>query len=218
MMDNIHLTKAPDVDSLLSLLSFFIPAKIEAINAASLLPPNPSSSSQPPPPLPIKLIILDSIAAPFRVSHSSNSSGFITRSKEFAQVGTQLKALAWAHNLAIVVVNQVSDVFTSALPPSDRETHSSLDAPHRRYNLPDQLYSYQQTPHFSGQSNEFGSMAALGHTWSGIVNTRLMLFRLKRRTEEGDVVRRLEVVFSPGAPRAGIDYVVEQGGIRSLLR
>ncbi|GAA5880240.1 hypothetical protein JCM3774_003673 [Rhodotorula dairenensis] len=119
-LDNVHVETAPDQDSLIALLAYHVPAAIERINAAATADRN-RDGERGRPPLPIRLLILDSIAAPFRSAHATGSTGFAQRAKEFVQIGDELKHLAARYQLAVVVVNQVSDVWDSTardLPPS----------------------------------------------------------------------------------------------------
>ena len=229
MMDNIHTAKATDAESLAALLSYYVPAHIEAVasHAAShtLLPPSsfyleedsPSSTPPPPrtpqkPPLPIRLVIVDSIAAPIRGAHGSDSAGFISRSKELNGVSDSLKRLAHVYCCAVVVVNQVSAVFSRPMGPNSA---------HESYHLPRELYNRFQSPHFSGEKS--GNAAALGPSWTNSINARIMLSRTKRRTsgepgvKEGTAVRLATLVFSPCAPRASIEFVVDEEGVRSLV-
>ncbi|GAA5915842.1 hypothetical protein JCM6882_006817 [Rhodosporidiobolus microsporus] len=138
LLDNVHTEKAPDVETLEALLSYHAPAAIERINtlaAAGTIPPSALSPSHDPlpsqflshhrrspprPPLPIRLVIVDSIAAPFRAETETGSSGFAVRAKDFAHLGDTLKRLAHVFGCAVLVVNQVTDVFDSrgAMPPS----------------------------------------------------------------------------------------------------
>lgn len=274
-MDNVHAEKAQDVETLDSLLAFLVPAQIERLHAAASaeeIPPSPPPEEEviipggrlapKRPPLPIRLVIVDSIAAPFRAAHEND---FVARAKELGTVGDQLKRLAYVYDCAVVVVNQVSDVFDNrrpsprpppapiAPPPPVRTAsphlngngnngyglsaspYSSSPIPprnkpaHEQYHLPSLLYGRYQVPHFSGQSPSFRAQAALGHSWANIVNTRVMLSRTKRRRvppagsvapdqEEGEtmLVRRMTMVFSPVAPRASVEYVIEEPGLRSL--
>ncbi|GAA6005812.1 uncharacterized protein JCM10292_004646 [Rhodotorula paludigena] len=138
-LDNVHTEKAPDVDTLVAVLSYHAPAAIERLAslAASSAPlpsllspaldPAPSQylsstrTSIPRPALPIRLLVVDSIAAPFRAETETGSSGFANRAKEFAQLGDTLKRLAHVYRLAVVVVNQVADEFEGRerpMPPS----------------------------------------------------------------------------------------------------
>ncbi|KAI5480536.1 hypothetical protein MNV49_000232 [Pseudohyphozyma bogoriensis] len=253
-LDNIHASKAQDVEHLDALLSYIIPAQIDRIashaESATPLPPSPSDDDDddlsiptinrdtpPKPPLPIKLLIIDSIAAPFRGdanSSTSSSEGFIKRSKDFAAISDKLKRLAAIYNIAVILVNQVSAVFSKPPLASFSSTVSSSSSspsstpsfrpPNEDLNLPRLLFSRYQTPHFSGESKAFHSQAALGHSWSNIVNTRVMLHRMGRKrvmggefgNEEPTVVRRANLVFSPYAPRGSVDYVLEEEGLRSI--
>jgi RecA/RadA recombinase len=109
-LDNVHVETAPDADTLVALLTYHVPTAIDRINYNS-----------DPALLPIRLLIVDSIAAPFRSAHETGSNGFAQRAKEFAEIGDALKALAARYHLAVVVVNQVSDVWDARgrnLPPS----------------------------------------------------------------------------------------------------
>lgn len=107
-LDNVHVETAPDADTLVALLTYHVPTAIERIN-------------HDPDLLPIRLVIVDSIAAPFRSAHETGSNGFAQRAKELAEIGDALKTLAARYHLAVVVVNQVSDVWDARsrnLPPS----------------------------------------------------------------------------------------------------
>lgn len=256
-MDNVLFMKAQDVETLDNLLSYHVPATITsyaslAASGSSLPPLEPLSSSQsapyrpaddpshrerpPRPPLPVRLIIVDSIAAPFRVAHGNDKNGFIQRSKDLGMIADKLKRLACTYNCAVVVVNQVSDVFddfSSRVPPEDTSTTSTSSSPrggagrlaHEQYRLPALLYGRFQIQHFSGQSSRLPMTAALGYSWSNLINTRLMLSRTGRRKranavgneDEQDVlIRRMSLVFSPYAPRGEIDYVLASDGLRSI--
>ena len=72
------------------------------------------TTSQPHRPrLPIRLIVLDSITALLRgaeTAFSSSSAGLTARSRFLCNTADRLKALAVEYNLAVVVINQVSDV------------------------------------------------------------------------------------------------------------
>ncbi|GAA5870672.1 hypothetical protein JCM8547_005026 [Rhodosporidiobolus lusitaniae] len=145
-LDNVHAEKAPDVETLEAVLSYHAPAAIERINALaaagrSAAPtispfddPLPSQflsrhrQSPPRPPLSIRLIIVDSIAAPFRAETETGSTGFAVRAKDFAHLSDTLKRLAHVYNCAVLVINQVQDVFDSRGPlsPSFLEETSYL--------------------------------------------------------------------------------------------
>ncbi|KAL8290205.1 hypothetical protein RQP46_003144 [Phenoliferia psychrophenolica] len=240
MMDNIHTAQAPDMETLAAVLSYYIPAHIEAIASHATLgtllpssdafPLSPSSTplsqpnfdsteplpprSPPKPPLPIRLLIIDSIAAPIRGAHESDSAGFISRSKDLNGVSDSLKRLAHVYGCAVVVVNQVSAVFS-------RDPSSLAGNPaHESYHLPERLYNRYQAEHFSGEKH--GNAAALGHSWTNTINARVRLARTFGRTSgeagvrDGTRVREATMVFSPWAPRGTVRFVLDEEGVRSL--
>ncbi|GAA5908338.1 hypothetical protein JCM5296_001286 [Sporobolomyces johnsonii] len=304
-LDNVYTEKAPDVETLDAVLSYHAPAAIERINtlaASQTVDPHlvslsadvemPASqflashrSAPPRPPLPIRLIILDSIAAPLRPAHETASAGFYERSKDLAAIGDRLKRLAHVYDCAVVVVNQVQDVFeragplpphliasnlverpssplrdpapsrqpayiatpsTLSMPPppprptshahspttisrfSSTSSSSSLGAggqplppPHLQYSFPSLLYNRFQSPHSSGASVSHGRVAAaLGPTWTNIVNTRVLTLVSRRGGGggggEGRARREAVVVFGPGTARARVRYELGEHGVTSV--
>lgn len=253
-LDNIHIIKAQDMEALETILSYQVPLALAQYSSSSPSDTISIMSSPEPavmryrrrlPPLPIRLIILDSIAAPVRAAQNAGSSGLIQRSAETNRVGDALKRLATLYSCAIVVVNQATDVFQhSPLPfpipaplnspaiatSSPRNNLRTNKTAHEQHRLPPQLYSRYQNKHFSGQSDQLGMMAALGNGWANVVNTRIMLSRTGRRRrrslnggeggeqdQNSDVlVRRMSLIFSPCAQSGSIDYVVESDGVKSV--
>ncbi|GAA5869382.1 hypothetical protein JCM1840_005454 [Sporobolomyces johnsonii] len=300
-LDNVYTEKAPDVETLEAVLSYHAPAAIERINtlaASQTVDPHlvslsadvemPASqflashrSAPPRPPLPIRLIILDSIAAPLRPAHETASAGFYERSKDLAAIGDRLKRLAHVYDCAVVVVNQVQDVFeragplpqhllasnlverpssplrdpapsrqsayiptpsTLSMPPppprptshahspttisrfssSSSSSSSSLGVggqplppPHLQYSFPSLLYNRFQSPHSSGANVSHGRVAAaLGPTWTNIVNTRVLT--LVSRGGGGRARREALVVFGPGTARARVRYELGEHGVTSV--
>ncbi|SCV74206.1 BQ2448_6638 [Microbotryum intermedium] len=283
LMDNVHTEKAQDVETLEHLLAFVVPAFIERTRRKSELGVIASTSQLDGPgvelpartkpqqaPLPIKMIIVDSIAAPMRGDLSASSAGLAARAKNCGVIGDWLKRLAHVYDCAFVVVNQATDIIAndrapsgflavprvrqqdsrdSEIPPPRIPSPSMLRQPrsspnpgggmislrgkpaHERYGLPPLLYNRYQSPHFSGQSRSLRSTAALGHAWSNIINTRIMLSktgRRKRLIDDDDKevapgpdgpekeVRLMSLVFSPTVPRATIEYVIIEEGVRSI--
>ncbi|KLT39063.1 hypothetical protein CC85DRAFT_232269, partial [Cutaneotrichosporon oleaginosum] len=170
----------------------------------------------------IRLLIIDSITALLRGQTEGSTTSLAQRSLYLSSIADRLKALAVAHELAVVVVNQVKDVFAPGFGGIDPDEA-----------LPPMLYA-TQARHFSGQSPGVAKEAALGIVWAISVNTRLMLARTGRRrilsdddlrsakrarsdhplqhqtseTEEKVLVRRIHLVFSPFAHPATLDYVI----------
>ncbi|WVF66424.1 hypothetical protein IAT40_001164 [Kwoniella sp. CBS 6097] len=146
--------------------------------------------------LPIRLIVLDSITALFRGGTSSNderptgpsSLSLTERSKHLCIVADALKSLASTYDLAIVVINQVSDVFNraphpmihSGTPPTSSFTQTQAFLGGKIDENPPMLYA-SQAKWFSGQSNTLGKEASLGIVWANAINVRIMLSRTGRR-------------------------------------
>lgn len=242
MLDNIHVIKALDIETLELILSYRAPRIVGSSQR--------QGTTQQPAILPIRLIIVDSIAAPFRASPTSGSASLVSRAIDLGRIGDSLKQLANRFNCAVVVINQASDVFT--LRPLnftrlDSAVYPDLTAPlvpngdfdslfppprsqrplpkyaHEQYRLPERLYSRHQSPYFSGQSDHLRKIAALGLTWTNVINERIMLSRTRRkiRTQLGPEdevvrVRRMDFIFSPSVPHKQVEYVVESAGVRVL--
>lgn len=212
LLDNILSNRVGDIDSLEHALSYVIPALLESRLKAS----SSSSSSLKP----IRLIILDSLAALLRGGTTSSpstrpaatsSSTLTERSKHLCIVADLLKALAARYDLAVVVINQVSDVF-----PRQQQQRSSwsYSSPLMVAGTPPSSAAWDQTEPFgpdmaqvqpqhhtsssasggdppmlyasqsrwfSGQSDVLNKEASLGIVWANAVNVRIMLSRTGRR-------------------------------------
>ena len=136
---------------------------------------------------PIRVLIIDSITALIRGADStyanSSSIGLAERSRYLCAVSDKLKALAVEFNLAVVVINQVSDVFTKVpvlpstptQPATQQLSQFYTDGPE-----PPMLYA-TQSRWFSGQTETLKKEASLGIVWANAINTRVMLSRTGRR-------------------------------------
>ncbi|EAW07580.1 putative DNA repair protein (Rad57) [Aspergillus clavatus NRRL 1] len=91
-LENILSINAMDLETQDHILNYQLPVAITRYN--------------------VGLVVIDSITANYRAEHTShNVQGLSTRSSELAKLGQLLRNLATAHNIAIVVANQVSDRF-----------------------------------------------------------------------------------------------------------
>ncbi|CAI9098511.1 OLC1v1035176C1 [Oldenlandia corymbosa var. corymbosa] len=179
-LDNILIHPLHSADHLLDLLS--------RIDSALIKPP-------PQTRFPIKLIVIDSIAALFRSEFDNNPSDLKRRSGLFFKISSKLKAQARRFGLAVVVTNQVTD------------NVSSSDG--MRIGNSGWLYS-------SGRK----VCAALGLSWANCVNTRLFLSRNDEiiGEDDGDILstrtrRYISVVFAPHLPKSSCEYVVLREGL-----
>lgn len=243
LMDNVHLLRGEDVESIIHALQYSIPSYIESL--ASPTTASPASA------LPVRLLIIDSLAAPIRASSAgSTTSSMVQRSRDLCLVSDALKHLCHVYDMAAVVVNQVTDVidrpplgpeveprwrsFTSndirAFPSSGGPITSSSsnngsvaeEEPPPAWEL---LY-LTQSPFFGGadgpsslsSSTSRRKEAALGVVWANAVNARVMLHKTGRRVgalEEGEV-RAATCVFGPKNRGRRVEYTVDRSGWRVL--
>ena len=212
LLDNIHVTRALDIDSLDHMLNYSLPWELEkrraTVSSASTTSTASATSTSSTGNTEIRLLILDSITALLRggeTSYSSSAHGLAQRSKHLCAIADKLKSLAFEYNLAIVVINQVSDVFArqpstttqqqqQPLPPTLTQFPQSQNASSSYgYSTqfftdpgpePPMLYA-TQSRWFSGQSQGYLKEASLGIVWANAVNTRIMMSRTGRRRRVG---------------------------------
>ncbi|KAG5559654.1 hypothetical protein RHGRI_009248 [Rhododendron griersonianum] len=160
--------------------------------------------------LPIKLVVIDSIAALFRSEFDNTPSDLKRRSSLFFKISSKLKSLANRFGLAVVVTNQVVDFV------GPDEGLNGL----RVGNL-GCLYS-------SGRR----VCPALGLSWANCVNSRLFLSRDEEvLNEEKSLVdvsddeyvqrrtrRQIRVIFAPHLPESSCEYVIAREGVFGIER
>nr|ODO04383.1 hypothetical protein L204_00742 [Cryptococcus depauperatus CBS 7855] len=193
LTDNVLARRVSDIDALEHALSQPVPALLEARNRPSQL----SAFRQAKP---IRLLVIDSITALLRgndpeVGANSGSTASLTliqRSKHLCTITDLLKSLAVTYDMAVVVINQVSDVFSYSIrssspvyatPPSSALNQTQPFGPEmstRDGEEPPMLYA-RQARWFNGQSNVLNKKASLGIVWANAVNVRIMLSRTARR-------------------------------------
>ncbi|KAI0928315.1 hypothetical protein AcW1_005596 [Taiwanofungus camphoratus] len=212
-LSDIHTIKTPEIPILLHVLSNTFPAFLDDLAARS--------GSKP-----VKLLVIDTLTELFH-SHAKTSSDFLfQRSKNLSDISRLLHIIANKYRIAVVVLNEVVDVF-------DR-------APDADFGQPGELIYWNQARWFNRADSISGAgvkEASLGLVWANQVNARIMLTRTermryldrldhrktKRRRLDGvsesrsinqpTRVRRLSVIFSPLAPPTSMDYIVSDEGI-----
>ncbi|KAL3532815.1 hypothetical protein ACH5RR_006336 [Cinchona calisaya] len=184
-LDNILIHPLHSADHLLDLLS-----RLDSV----IVNPPPQTR------FPIKLIVIDSIAALFRSEFDNNPKDLKRRSSLFFKISSKLKAQARRFGLAVVVTNQVTDIVDSS--DGVRVGNSRC------------LYS-------SGRR----VAAALGLSWANCVNTRLFLSRNEENVgeDDGDFVRTrtrrfISVVFAPHLPNSSCEFIVAKEGVFGVDR
>ncbi|KAG0705207.1 P-loop containing nucleoside triphosphate hydrolase protein [Suillus ampliporus] len=210
---NIQHTTVPTIDKLIFVLSKSLPQYITA-------------NDQNSPSKPLKLIVIDAIAELFHTSKRTTTQFLVERSRRLSEIGTLLHSLASKHQIAILVLNEVSDTI-------DRDT-ASLDSGQIGYK--DQFRWFGRADSVLGEGRK---EATLGLVWSNQLNARIFLSRTGRRRylEESErprkiqkstsatssinsvgdeqplLIRRLTVVFSSVCDPASCDYIVTTEGI-----
>jgi DNA repair protein RAD57 len=220
-LKDIHTIKSPTISVLIHVLSKSLPDLI-AQRAAD-------SGSKP-----VKLVVIDALAELFHSSDKTTTSTLIERSQDIAEISTLLHALASTHHLAVLVLNEVTDVFSRG----DQSGSSSSGG-----------LIYSQQSRWFGTADtvpgEASKEASLGLVWANQVNVRIMLSRTGRRryleaglyskrqkADDGNpaeysgvdvdsdggatLIRRMSVVFSSVAPPCSVDYIVTAAGISVL--
>lgn len=148
--------------------------------------------------LPVRLVVIDSIAALFRSEFDNTPFDLKRRSSLFFKISGKLKLLAKRFELAVVVTNQVVDFMGE---------NGSLNG--LRIGNLRSLYS-------SGRR----VCPALGLAWANCVNSRLFLSRNEEVVGEenssanvGQTRRRICVVFAPHWPESSTEFVIRRDGV-----
>lgn len=213
LLDNIHTSRVSDIEACEHALAYVVPPMLERANMQN----SNGDAAEGSATTPIRLLIIDSLTALLRGDTERSSSGLAMRSRHICTIADRLKALAAEFDLAVVVVNQVKDVFgPEPLPPGTQSAYQVDDV------LPPMLYA-TQARHFSGQSPGLLKEAALGIVWANAVNTRIMLSRTGRRRmlTIDDVTRgkRQKLSSNPGTgtPRPDSPAVDEETAAAAAL-
>ncbi|KAL1356302.1 hypothetical protein HN51_008311 [Arachis hypogaea] len=143
---------------------------------------------------PLRVIVIDSIAALFRSDFDNTGLDLRRRSCLFFKIAGGLKSLAKRFGLAVVVTNQVVDLIEGGNGNGVRVGNLGV------------LYS-------SGRR----VAPALGLAWANCVNSRLFL---SRHDDGADVDgscsksrRRISVVFAPHLPHSSSEFVITTEGV-----
>lgn len=220
-LEAVHTLSTPTIPTLIHVLS-------------QILPPFINERSQGQDSKPVKLLVVDALAELFHTSNKTTTMTLVERSKNISEVSILLHALASTHRIAVLVLNEVVDVF-------DRD---------RAFNGGDGDLVYSDQSRWFSRANstpgEDRKEASLGLVWANQVNARILLSRTGRRRYLDDaernvskrhklnmeprnapadiigsddqltVIRRLSVVFSSVSRPISMDYVVTVAGISIL--
>ncbi|KAL6781424.1 hypothetical protein ACKKBG_A11095 [Auxenochlorella protothecoides x Auxenochlorella symbiontica] len=142
-------------------------------------------------PAPVRLLVVDSLAAPLRdLGPSPGRRELLARAQTFFRLAAALRALADRHGFAVLVTNQVTDVVAG---PGAALARSATGG------APLLTSGREVTP-------------ALGLAWASCVNTRLFAAHAAGGGAPGP--RVLHLVWGPGLGARRCEFVVGAGGVR----
>lgn len=148
--DNIHTMSVETAHDLNMALRYSLPSIIS--HAASTKPVN--------------LLIIDSITPLFRSDRRTTSAALFERSRIMKEISARLRALAREHDLAVLVINQVSDVFGN----EDESEELKRD-----------MMIYKNQAKWFGRVPPAQKEASLGLVWANQINARIMLDNTRQR-------------------------------------
>ncbi|XP_021814674.1 DNA repair protein XRCC3 homolog [Prunus avium] len=157
--------------------------------------------------LPVKLIVIDSIATLFRSQYEATPADLKRRSEMFFKISGTLKALANKFGVAVVVTNQVVDFIGP---------HHGINGV-RLGNL--------EWMHTLGKQVS----PALGLAWAHCINSRVFLAKHEESvgvnshnasspTISSQTHRTFHLVFAPHLPHASSEFVITKEGVVGVSR
>lgn len=202
ILHHVYLASCASLEDLEHTVSYIVPSLADALLATER---------------PLRLLVVDSIAAPVRSEYASSNSSLLQRGKDLSSFGQRLKALAAKYNLVILTVNQVSDVFSrqpNSLPPHRPDYDPTQRSPQANGFITNdlQLTYSSQSAFFAADRNNDKKQAALGLAWANLVDTRIMLSR------RGRDKRTMALIFSPFAPEGFREFKITQAGVEAISR
>ncbi|KDQ59487.1 hypothetical protein JAAARDRAFT_623123 [Jaapia argillacea MUCL 33604] len=197
------------------------------------------TNSRTPDSRPVKLVVIDALAELFHSATKTTTNSLVDRSKNISEISSLLHSLATKWQLAILVLNEVTDVFNRE-PTNSPSISGSAD-----------LVYYDQARWFNRADSVPGEdrkEANLGLVWANQVNARIMFSKTGRRRhlEEHEyppkrqrtddtalqdssrvpssrvgedtsaLIRRLSLLFSSISAPASLDYIITTAGLSTL--
>ncbi|QRW04205.1 DNA repair helicase RHP51 [Ceratobasidium sp. AG-Ba] len=196
----ISTQHASDVDKLTVLLASLLPTHITACQARGT---------------PLRLLVIDSLTAVFRdnTANRQASQSLYARSESLNAIGSLLQQIASTHGIAVVAINDVTDVFA---PNPGSNTDS------------EELIYREQSRWFAragGVAGEERHEAALGMDLTGAYWTKTTPWTptsIRRGPDEDAVlIRRVFFLFGKSVedevPAPSLDFIVCAQGVKTVL-
>ncbi|KAL1742810.1 P-loop containing nucleoside triphosphate hydrolase protein, partial [Schizophyllum fasciatum] len=218
-LDDVHTMSIPTIPGLLNVLTTTLPMFVQEVNANHARKP-------------VKLLVIDALGELFHVAERTTSITLVERARHLTEISALLHAIASAHEIAVVVLNEVIE---------------AIDRPHTaRLSKDSSDLLYSEQARFFGRAEtipgEDRKEASLGLVWANQVNVRIMLTRTNRRRAVDDVaprkrtrtasaaapssdeadaddfhrIRRLTVIFSAVGHPVSMDYIITTEGLVTL--
>lgn len=187
---------------------------------------------------PVKLVVLDSITD-FFPSEKTSSTTLAERSKSLTEIAASLHRIARHHQIAVIVLNGIGEVFSYEGRSDDGGMGSQKDLIYRDQS---QWFSRAHSIY-----EERKREASLGLVWANQVNVRVMFTRTTRQrllkeleeptakrrridspsgsssqsnsvpspsiTQDAVLLRRLTVIFSSVAEPGSADFMLTEAGL-----
>jgi hypothetical protein len=187
---------------------------------------------------PVRLVVIDNFTMLLRGDEQVTTTVSLSdRAREISEICQALHELASEHDIAVVIINEVSDVFVASDRPDYRSSSDGAD-------MPDGPRYRDVSPWFSTAANIPGEdtrETALGLAFANQVNVRILFTRTGRRrvldTTQVDakrpcpsepaqlqtlsheahpiLIRHMSVIFSSVTSPSSIDYIITQAGVSS---
>ncbi|THH05667.1 hypothetical protein EW146_g9841 [Bondarzewia mesenterica] len=211
-LSNIHTVETKSIE----ILRHVLRTSIHELMRGSFAPGKP----------PVKLLVIDCLAEAISDGRASTAQ-LAERSKNLSEISTMLHSLASRYRIAILVVNNVVDVWDRK-PGADKGARGDLI-------YADQARFFNSAGSMAAEDKK---SAALGLAWANQVNVRIMLTRTERRRHIDDpedrepkrrrvegtptqravqvqpaLVRRLTVIFSSVSRPGSLDFIISAKGI-----
>lgn len=173
-MDNVHSCSTTTIPALVAALRVALPQLCSQVDKAQ-------GRLKP-----VRVLIIDSLGSLFHSPDKTTTATLVERSKILSEIGQLLHSFASSNEAAVIIINQVTDIFQPlndypATPNPSGTDNATIGLIYR-----DQAVWFNRTPLEHGYPPR---EATLGLIWANIVNTRIMISRTRRRMRPNDEQR-----------------------------